>query len=143
MMYISRNSNLTVGAWLSDRVLVSVAVRPRSFSPSSSALHPGRSASGFSRSTNVPDVRFHKTALNEFYRVAFRKKVYRSIDELQTDLDTWIKEYNETRRALPRGRGTSITRAPRPRARRRTACIRAVRDCHRTRCRGQSARAGA
>jgi hypothetical protein len=26
--------------------------------------------------------RFHKTVLNEFYRVAFRKKVYRSIDEL-------------------------------------------------------------
>jgi hypothetical protein len=25
--------------------------------------------------------------LNEFYRVAFRKKVYRSIDELQSDLD--------------------------------------------------------
>jgi transposase InsO family protein len=41
--------------------------------------------------------RFHKTALNEFYRVAFRKKVYRSIDELQADLDAWIKEYNETR----------------------------------------------
>ncbi len=33
-----------------------VAVRPRSFSPWSSALHPGRSASGFYRSTNVPDV---------------------------------------------------------------------------------------
>jgi hypothetical protein len=35
--------------------------------------------------------------LNEFYRVAFRKKVYRSIDELQADLDSWIKEYNEAR----------------------------------------------
>jgi hypothetical protein len=31
--------------------------------------------------------RFHKTVLNEFYRVAFRKKVYRSIEELQADLD--------------------------------------------------------
>jgi transposase InsO family protein len=41
--------------------------------------------------------RFHKTALNEFYRVAFRKKVYRSIDELQADLDSWIAEYNEAR----------------------------------------------
>jgi hypothetical protein len=40
--------------------------------------------------------RFHKTVLNEFYRVAFRK-VYRSIDELQPDLDCWIKEYNEAR----------------------------------------------
>jgi integrase-like protein len=41
--------------------------------------------------------RFHKTVLNEFYRVAFRKKVYRSIDELQADLDCWITEYNEAR----------------------------------------------
>jgi hypothetical protein len=39
--------------------------------------------------------RFHKTVLNEFYRVAFREKVYRSIDELQADLDSWIAEYNE------------------------------------------------
>jgi transposase InsO family protein len=41
--------------------------------------------------------RFHNTALNEFHRVAFRKKVYRSIDELQADLDLWIREYNEQR----------------------------------------------
>ena len=42
-------------------------------------------------------LRFHKTVLNEFYRIALRKKVYRSIDELQADLDVWIAEYNETR----------------------------------------------
>jgi transposase InsO family protein len=47
--------------------------------------------------TNGICERFHKTVLNEFYRVAFRKKVYRSIDELQVDLDSWVKEYNETR----------------------------------------------
>ncbi len=47
--------------------------------------------------TNGICERFHKTVLNEFYRVAFRKKVYRSIDELQADLDLWICEYNETR----------------------------------------------
>jgi hypothetical protein len=29
--------------------------------------------------------------------VAFRKKVYPSIDELQADLDTWLREYNESR----------------------------------------------
>ena len=34
--------------------------------------------------TNGICERFHKTVLNEFYRVAFRKKVYRSIDELQS-----------------------------------------------------------
>ena len=47
--------------------------------------------------TNGICERFHKTVLNEFYRVAFRKKVYRSIDELQADLDLWIREYNEQR----------------------------------------------
>ena len=41
--------------------------------------------------------RFHKTVLDEFYRVAFRKKLYRSLDELQADLDAWLKEYNEVR----------------------------------------------
>lgn len=41
--------------------------------------------------------RFHKTILNEFYRVTFRKKVYNSLDELQDDLDTWLLEYNESR----------------------------------------------
>jgi len=47
--------------------------------------------------TNGIVERFHKTILNEFYRVAFRKKIYRSIDELQVDLDAWIKTYNEQR----------------------------------------------
>jgi hypothetical protein len=41
--------------------------------------------------------RFHKTVLDEFYRVAFRKKIYPSIGELQRDLDDWIKTYNQER----------------------------------------------
>jgi len=32
--------------------------------------------------------------LDEFYRVAFRKKIYRSIEELQADLDAWLEDYN-------------------------------------------------
>jgi hypothetical protein len=32
--------------------------------------------------------------LDEFYRVAFRKKIYRTIDELQADLDAWLVDYN-------------------------------------------------
>jgi transposase InsO family protein len=47
--------------------------------------------------TNVIFERFHKTMLNEFYRVAFRKKIYRTLEELQVDLDGWIEEYNEQR----------------------------------------------
>ena len=39
----------------------------------------------------------HRTIQNEFYAVAFRKKLYQSLEDLQTDLDEWIKEYNEQR----------------------------------------------
>ncbi len=35
--------------------------------------------------------------LNEFYRVAFRKKLYTSLAELQADLDAWLTVYNEQR----------------------------------------------
>jgi transposase InsO family protein len=41
--------------------------------------------------------RFHKTLLQEFYQIAFRKKIYHTLDELQADLDTWLQEYNESR----------------------------------------------
>jgi transposase InsO family protein len=41
--------------------------------------------------------RFNKTVLDEFYRITFRKKIYNTLDELQADLDTWIKQYNEER----------------------------------------------
>src|SRR6516165_2279494 len=44
--------------------------------------------------TNGICERFHRTVLDELYRVAFRKKIYRAIDELQADLDAWIAEYN-------------------------------------------------
>lgn len=35
--------------------------------------------------------------LNELYRMAAWKKIYRTLDELQADLDTWLQEYNEQR----------------------------------------------
>lgn len=41
--------------------------------------------------------RFQRTVLNEFYQVAFRAKVYHSIEELQKDLDEWLRAYNEER----------------------------------------------
>lgn len=47
--------------------------------------------------TNGIVERFQRTVLHEFYQVAFRKKVYRAIDELQRDLDSWLAEYNEVR----------------------------------------------
>ena len=47
--------------------------------------------------TNGICERFHRTVLDEFYRVAFRRKVYASIEALQVDLDAWMAEYNEQR----------------------------------------------
>jgi len=47
--------------------------------------------------TNGICERFNKTILNEFYRVTFRKKLYHRLEELQADLDVWLKEYNEER----------------------------------------------
>jgi len=47
--------------------------------------------------TNGICERFHKTILNEFYQVAFRKKVYSSLEELQDDLDQWMQQYNQQR----------------------------------------------
>ena len=38
--------------------------------------------------------RFHKTVLHEFYQVAFRKRIYGSIEQLQADLDAWVASYN-------------------------------------------------
>lgn len=47
--------------------------------------------------TNGICERFHRTIQDEFYRIAFRKKIYNSLEELQKDLDDWIKQYNEER----------------------------------------------
>jgi len=47
--------------------------------------------------TNGICERFHKTILNEFYQVALRKKIYRSLEELQFDLDEWLRVYNDER----------------------------------------------
>ena len=47
--------------------------------------------------TNGICERFHKTVLQEFYQVTFRKKIYRSIEELQQDLDDWLRYYNNER----------------------------------------------
>ena len=40
---------------------------------------------------------FHRTILDEFYRVTFRKTLYESIEQLQEDLDNWINYYNTER----------------------------------------------
>lgn len=47
--------------------------------------------------TNGICERFNRTVQNEFYAIAFRKKIYTSIEQLQADLDMWMNSYNTQR----------------------------------------------
>lgn len=47
--------------------------------------------------TNGICERFNRTVQNEFYAIAFRKKIYTSIEQLQADLDAWMNHYNTER----------------------------------------------
>lgn len=41
--------------------------------------------------------RLHRTMQDEFYAVAFRKKLYENLEQLQKDLDEWVSFYNNER----------------------------------------------
>jgi transposase InsO family protein len=41
--------------------------------------------------------RLHRTMQDEFYAVAFRKKLFETLDQLQQDLDEWLNYYNNER----------------------------------------------
>jgi len=47
--------------------------------------------------TNGICERFHRTMKDEFCSIAFRKKIYHSLEELQRDVDQWLVTYNEQR----------------------------------------------
>ncbi|MFC2092083.1 IS481 family transposase [Elusimicrobiota bacterium] len=47
--------------------------------------------------TNGCTERFNQTLLDEFYSVAFRKKVYTTLEDIQEDLDAFLFEYNNNR----------------------------------------------
>lgn len=47
--------------------------------------------------TNGITERLNQTILDEFYQVAFRKKVYTSLEEIQNDLDEFMNRYNTER----------------------------------------------
>lgn len=51
----------------------------------------------YSPQTNGICERFHKTMKTEFYDTAFRKKIYQTIEDLQKDVDDWLKYYNNDR----------------------------------------------
>jgi hypothetical protein len=45
--------------------------------------------------TNGICERFHQTIENEFYASAFRRKLYTSLQQLQDDVDEWVRLYNK------------------------------------------------
>lgn len=47
--------------------------------------------------TNGICERFHRTMQEEFYAIAFRKKIYSSLQQLQQDIDQWLQFYNNER----------------------------------------------
>lgn len=47
--------------------------------------------------TNGICERFHRTMKTECYDILFRKKVYRTLEELQTDIEEWLRKYNRYR----------------------------------------------
>jgi transposase InsO family protein len=47
--------------------------------------------------TNGICERLHRTMQDEFYAVAFRKKLYSTLEEMQSDLDQWMNYYNQDR----------------------------------------------
>lgn len=47
--------------------------------------------------TNGACERMNQIILDEFWQVAFRKKIYKSLDEIQADLDVYLVHYNEKR----------------------------------------------
>ena len=40
---------------------------------------------------------FNRTILDDFFRIAFRKKFYESVEALQVDFDAWLVHYNTER----------------------------------------------
>ncbi|MCB0378720.1 MAG: IS481 family transposase [Bdellovibrionales bacterium] len=47
--------------------------------------------------TNGCTEKLNQTIKNEFYAVAFRKKLYKTLEEMQTDLDEFMQRYNYKR----------------------------------------------
>lgn len=41
--------------------------------------------------------KLNQTIYNEFYKVAFRKKLYKNVAEIQADLDEFMDNYNRER----------------------------------------------
>lgn len=47
--------------------------------------------------TNGICERLNRTIKEEFYNIYFRKRIYQSLEEIQSDLDKWLHDYNNLR----------------------------------------------
>jgi hypothetical protein len=76
---------------------VSVSLMPPATLPGRGGHRP--QPHQYTRSPQINGVceRFPRAVLDEFYRAAFRRNVYDTIDALQRDLDEWLADYNQAR----------------------------------------------
>ncbi len=56
-----------------------------------------RKTKAYHPQTNGCTEKLNQTIQNEFYKIAFRKRLYTTLEELQSDLDEFMLEYNEKR----------------------------------------------
>jgi len=47
--------------------------------------------------TNGVCERLNRTIKEEFYNIYFRKRIYQSLEEIQSNLDKWLQDYNNLR----------------------------------------------
>ena len=82
---------LAINRWIAKSIAV------LHFTPESSYDIEHTKTKVKSPQTNGICERFHKTILQEFYQVAFRKTLFETVEQLQVDLDKWLDHYNTER----------------------------------------------
>lgn len=90
--------DLTVGAILTDngREFCGVDTHPYELYLSLNEIEHRRTKVR-SPQTNGFIERFNRTALDEFFRIAFRTTFYETVESLQADFDQWLATYNTER----------------------------------------------
>ena len=90
--------DLTVGAILTDngREFCGIETHPYELYLSLNEIEHRRTKVR-SPQTNGFIERFNRTALDEFFRIAFRTTFYESVEVLQADFDQWLVTYNTER----------------------------------------------
>ncbi len=93
-----QEQGLTVGAILTDngREFCGKDTHPYELYLSLSDIEHRRTKVRTPRTNGFVE-RFNRTALDEFFRIAFRTTFYESVEALQADFDVWLVQYNTER----------------------------------------------